>query len=231
MRKFPGQQLNPCHSSELSHSGDNARSLTCWTTRELPLLTIFNGATYRYMYINTYIHTKAFVFSCICIKGKLRSPSSSLEKPSRAWEFPPWEGFWLPHIPDVRFIPRMWWQTLSIIAEVLSCGQLYSCSRLFLVPSAEDSACLDVTYGAPPWEECTPFHHCIRPDHIASLGLWKWVGVCLPCPCQGLKNHGGFLLCLFVLGHENGDRGCSFSLGPRTGSHLEQSHSWSTSDE
>ena len=35
MRKFLGQGLNPCHSSNPSHSSDNARSLTHCTTREL----------------------------------------------------------------------------------------------------------------------------------------------------------------------------------------------------
>ena len=35
MRKFPGQGLNPHHSSSLSHSSENARSLTHCATREL----------------------------------------------------------------------------------------------------------------------------------------------------------------------------------------------------
>ena len=34
-RKFPGQGSNSHDSSDLSHSTDNARSLTCWATREL----------------------------------------------------------------------------------------------------------------------------------------------------------------------------------------------------
>ena len=34
--KFQGQGLNPCHSSDLSHSSDNVGSLTHWATRELP---------------------------------------------------------------------------------------------------------------------------------------------------------------------------------------------------
>ena len=38
MCKFPGQGLNLCHSSDPSCSGDNARSLTCCTTRELLLI-------------------------------------------------------------------------------------------------------------------------------------------------------------------------------------------------
>ena len=36
MQKFLGQVLNPHHSSDLSHTNGNARSLTCCTTRELP---------------------------------------------------------------------------------------------------------------------------------------------------------------------------------------------------
>ena len=36
MRKFPGQGLNPHHSSDLSHKSDNTGSLTCCATRELP---------------------------------------------------------------------------------------------------------------------------------------------------------------------------------------------------
>ena len=33
--KFPAQGLEPCHSSDMSHCSDNARSLTRYTTREL----------------------------------------------------------------------------------------------------------------------------------------------------------------------------------------------------
>ena len=36
MQKFQGQGVNPCHSADPSHSSDNARSLFCWATRELP---------------------------------------------------------------------------------------------------------------------------------------------------------------------------------------------------
>ena len=36
MQKFPGQGSNPSHSCNQSHSSDNARSLNCWATRELP---------------------------------------------------------------------------------------------------------------------------------------------------------------------------------------------------
>ena len=36
MQKLPGQELNLCHCS------DNARSLTCWATRELLILVIFD---------------------------------------------------------------------------------------------------------------------------------------------------------------------------------------------
>ena len=36
MWKFPGQGLNPCHSSDLSRCSGNAGSLTCRATRELP---------------------------------------------------------------------------------------------------------------------------------------------------------------------------------------------------
>ena len=41
MWKFPGQGLNPCHSCNQSHSGDNTRSLTYWATRELPIKLYF----------------------------------------------------------------------------------------------------------------------------------------------------------------------------------------------
>ena len=34
MWKFPGQGSNPYHNSDLSHSSDNARSLTCCATGE-----------------------------------------------------------------------------------------------------------------------------------------------------------------------------------------------------
>ena len=39
MQKFPGQETNPCHSSHLSHSGDNASSLTHCATGKLPFLS------------------------------------------------------------------------------------------------------------------------------------------------------------------------------------------------
>ena len=35
MWKFLGQESNPCHGSDLSHSSDNAESLTCCNTRQL----------------------------------------------------------------------------------------------------------------------------------------------------------------------------------------------------
>ena len=35
MQKFSGQGLNPYYSSDPSHSNDNTRFLTHWTTREL----------------------------------------------------------------------------------------------------------------------------------------------------------------------------------------------------
>ena len=38
MGKFLGQGSNLCHSSNPTHSSDNARSLTCWATREHLLL-------------------------------------------------------------------------------------------------------------------------------------------------------------------------------------------------
>ena len=41
MWKFLGQGLNLSHSSNLSCCSDNARSLTCCTTRELPEKIIF----------------------------------------------------------------------------------------------------------------------------------------------------------------------------------------------
>lgn len=43
MWQFPGHGSNLCHSCNQSQSGDNARSLTCWATRELPqsILDIF----------------------------------------------------------------------------------------------------------------------------------------------------------------------------------------------
>ena len=40
MQKFPGKGWNLHHSSDLSHSSDNTRSLTSQATRELPLCLI-----------------------------------------------------------------------------------------------------------------------------------------------------------------------------------------------
>ena len=39
--RFPDQGLNPCLSSDPSHSSGNAISLTCCTTRELPFCPTF----------------------------------------------------------------------------------------------------------------------------------------------------------------------------------------------
>ena len=36
MCKFWGQGWNLCHSCDLSHRSDNARSLTCWATKGIP---------------------------------------------------------------------------------------------------------------------------------------------------------------------------------------------------
>ena len=41
MWKFPGQGSNLSHSSDPNHSSDNARSLTHYPTRELPLKAFF----------------------------------------------------------------------------------------------------------------------------------------------------------------------------------------------
>ena len=40
IRKFPGRGSNLRHSSDLSNCSDNARSLICWATRELPCYLI-----------------------------------------------------------------------------------------------------------------------------------------------------------------------------------------------
>ena len=45
MLKFLGQGSNPCHSSDLSCCSDNAGSLTCRATRELPNLHFSNEET------------------------------------------------------------------------------------------------------------------------------------------------------------------------------------------
>ena len=42
MQKFQSQGSNPCHSSDLNHSSDHARSLTHWATRELLRSCLFN---------------------------------------------------------------------------------------------------------------------------------------------------------------------------------------------
>ena len=48
MWKFPGQGLNPCCSSHMSHSSDNTRFLTCCTTGEL-FLFFFLGPHLQHM--------------------------------------------------------------------------------------------------------------------------------------------------------------------------------------
>ena len=45
--KFPGQGLNPCHSSDPSHCSDNARSLIYCVTRELSF-RVFEYMTFSY---------------------------------------------------------------------------------------------------------------------------------------------------------------------------------------
>ena len=47
-----GQCLKPCHSNKLSHSNDNARSITCWATRELYL-------NFAILILNLLIHEHA----------------------------------------------------------------------------------------------------------------------------------------------------------------------------
>ena len=42
MRKFPGQRLNPHHSSDLSFCTDNVRSLSCWAARECPQFDFYS---------------------------------------------------------------------------------------------------------------------------------------------------------------------------------------------
>ena len=47
-QKFLGQVLNPCHSNDPSPCSDNAKSLTCCLTGELPKLFYMNiGLKYR----------------------------------------------------------------------------------------------------------------------------------------------------------------------------------------
>ena len=50
MQKFPGQESNPHHSSDLSHCNDNTRSLTYCTTRDI-LRCNFNYRFYLIWYI------------------------------------------------------------------------------------------------------------------------------------------------------------------------------------
>ena len=38
MQKFQSQGSDPSHGSDWSHLSDSARSLTCWATRELPVV-------------------------------------------------------------------------------------------------------------------------------------------------------------------------------------------------
>ena len=48
MQKFPGQGLNPHHSSDPSHSDDNTRCSTCRTTRKLQGREIFMQNNYKF---------------------------------------------------------------------------------------------------------------------------------------------------------------------------------------
>ena len=82
MQKFLGQGLNPCHSSDQSHSSDNIGSLTLSDTRELLCSNIFSNlfkifyirkATYITVYKEFYLCLKSGVegentvlFACIC---------------------------------------------------------------------------------------------------------------------------------------------------------------------
>ena len=50
IQKFPGQGLNPCHSN------DNAKSLTCWATRELLHSIIFCSSHMALPYSNVLIY-------------------------------------------------------------------------------------------------------------------------------------------------------------------------------
>ena len=77
--KFPSQESNPRHSSNQSHSSDNAKSLTCRATRELVEL-YFKIHLYRltgYLFHGEKLHCLddlglcsgyiSFVFSLFCV--------------------------------------------------------------------------------------------------------------------------------------------------------------------
>ena len=51
MWKFLGQGSNPCHSSDLSHCSDNARSLICCSTRELRIVHLWACLTPSSLYL------------------------------------------------------------------------------------------------------------------------------------------------------------------------------------
>ena len=76
-----------------------------------------------------------------------------------------------------------------------------------------------------PWEEYIGISssHWLWIDHLPGL---TEVRVMLTMSMsKPQKPRWASLLCLFVLDHENGVRGGSFSLGPGTRWHMEDSHS------
>ena len=83
-KKLPSQGPNPGHSNDLNHSSDEARSLTCWATRELQIFIIF--AFSQICLIKSYLFprqrsndtsstTKAFLYLTFQ-KGSLASQST-----------------------------------------------------------------------------------------------------------------------------------------------------------
>ena len=66
MKKFLGQGSNLCHSSDPSHSSDNAGSLTLWTNRELTCRLNFKRAISK-------------MYSGICVNAEYEREGSGVD--------------------------------------------------------------------------------------------------------------------------------------------------------
>ena len=63
--KFWGQGSNLCHCSNLSHSSDNAESLTCWATRELHFSLFSKGGILQVLLLHFALFTEQHIWEWV----------------------------------------------------------------------------------------------------------------------------------------------------------------------
>lgn len=93
MWRFPSQGSNACHSSDLSRCSDNVRSLTHWTTRELPSTTV-NSVWFHLIYPPRQFYEASMT---ILLKEELSTGRSAAGSRSCSWQ---------KHISPVALLPE-----------------------------------------------------------------------------------------------------------------------------